>query len=144
LKFNALINPIYAQYGFEPLITMTSITPRALCSVMTVAFDKDIAKEAQNALNCYDALWKACAEAGYIPYRCGIRSMNKLAAGSEHYWDVVRQLKAAVDPKGIVAPGRYLPTETATPPQPPAPPIPADSMAQAALTVQGGSFVNSR
>jgi 4-cresol dehydrogenase (hydroxylating) len=135
LKFNALINPVYEQFGFEPLLTMTSITPRALCCVMTVAFDKDKPAEAERALKCYDALWERCMSAGYVPYRCGIRSMKKLATGSEHYWDVVREIKSALDPQGIIAPSRYLPE--AAPPLA-APPIAA---ARATSAQRLGAFV---
>ncbi len=108
------VEPIYAAFGFETLLTMTTITARALCSVLTVAYDKEDPEEGQRALQCYDALWKTCMDAGYVPYRCGIRSMNKLDAGSQHYWDAVRNLKVALDPQGIIAPGRYLPRSNST------------------------------
>ena len=116
--FNALIEPIYEKFKFEALVTMTSITSRALCCVLTVAFDKENPEECRRALDCYDALWEACMEAGYVPYRCGIRSMNKLAAGSQTYWDVVRNIKTALDPHGIMAPGRYLPSIDRPMPEP--------------------------
>jgi 4-cresol dehydrogenase (hydroxylating) len=109
LELESIIAPIYEKYGFEPLTTMTSITPRALCCVMTIAYDKSIPAECKRASACYDALFEACMQRGFVPYRCGLNSMQKLDRHSQGYWAVVQQLKTALDPKNIIAPGRYLP-----------------------------------
>jgi 4-cresol dehydrogenase (hydroxylating) len=44
---------------------------------------------------------------GYIPYRLGIQSMAGLVGGDDVFWDVVQKLKQALDPRGILSPGRY-------------------------------------
>ena len=109
LELESLIAPIYEKFGFEPLTTMTSITPRALCCVMTIAYDKSDPAECRRATDCYNALFEACMQRGFVPYRCGLNSMQKLDAHSQGYWAVVQQIKAALDPQNIIAPGRYLP-----------------------------------
>jgi 4-cresol dehydrogenase (hydroxylating) len=47
--------------------------------------------------------------AGYIPYRVGNHSMGDLDLGGDTYWNTVARIKAALDPEGVIAPGRYEP-----------------------------------
>ncbi|MCO5165127.1 MAG: FAD-binding oxidoreductase [Planctomycetes bacterium] len=104
-----IAGPIYLEHGFEPLVTFTLITPRALCCVTNVAFDRREPEEAARAAACYDALVEALMARGFIPYRTGPLGFGKLARGSSVFWDVARQLKDALDPAGIMSPGRYDP-----------------------------------
>jgi 4-cresol dehydrogenase (hydroxylating) len=104
-----IVTPIYEAHGFEALVTFTMITPRALCCVTNVSFDRREADEAARATACYDALVLALMDKGYIPYRTGPRGFPKLARGSSVFWDVAKELKAALDPQGIMSPGRYDP-----------------------------------
>jgi 4-cresol dehydrogenase (hydroxylating) flavoprotein subunit len=107
LELLHLVEPIFEQHGFEPLITMTSITPRALCCVMTVAYDKDSAREAAAAEACYTHLFEVVMQAGLVPYRAGIQSMAGLTADADTFWDVVAAVKQTLDPSGVLAPRRY-------------------------------------
>jgi 4-cresol dehydrogenase (hydroxylating) len=52
-------------------------------------------------------LFDTLVGAGYIPYRVGLQSMAALDNGDDAYWRMVGRLKAALDPGGIIAPGRY-------------------------------------
>jgi 4-cresol dehydrogenase (hydroxylating) len=108
-----IVTPIYEAHGFEALVTFTMITPRALCCVTNVSFDRREADEAARATACYDALVLALMDRGYIPYRTGPRGFPKLARGSSVFWDVAKQLKGALDPQGIMSPGRYDPLHRA-------------------------------
>ena len=107
LEVLAIVEPIYARFGFEALITFTMITERAMCCVTNLAFDTRVAEEAARAQACYEALVPALMQAGYQPYRTGPHGYKKLAAGSTVFWEVVRELKATLDPGGIISPGRY-------------------------------------
>jgi 4-cresol dehydrogenase (hydroxylating) len=46
-------------------------------------------------------------EKGYIPYRLGIRSVKLLPEAGDDYEKMLGALKKALDPNGILAPGRY-------------------------------------
>ncbi len=109
--FLALIEPVYEAHGFDCLVTLSTVTDRALGAVMTVAYDRDDSAETERAARCYEALWAAIMDAGYVPYRVGIQSMGDLDRGSEGYWDTVAAVRHALDPRGIIAPGRYSPAE---------------------------------
>jgi 4-cresol dehydrogenase (hydroxylating) len=108
-----IIDRVYAGHGFEPLVTVNLVTGRAACLVLTVCYDKTNPEETARAGRCAAALTDEAAAAGYHPYRCGTWAMNKLAAGSDTYWDVVAAVKGALDPHGILAPGRYAPGRSA-------------------------------
>jgi 4-cresol dehydrogenase (hydroxylating) len=45
--------------------------------------------------------------AGFPPYRVAIDQMERLVAFDPAFFDLVAKLKTALDPNGIIAPGRY-------------------------------------
>jgi 4-cresol dehydrogenase (hydroxylating) len=61
--------PIFAKFGFDFLITMTALTERALCAVMSVNYDKRDADETRQAASCARELRSALSSQGYQPYR---------------------------------------------------------------------------
>lgn len=65
----AIVEPIFAHYHFDPLITMTAITDRALCCVTSVNYNKEVPSESERAKQCAAALHEALGVAGYYPYR---------------------------------------------------------------------------
>jgi 4-cresol dehydrogenase (hydroxylating) len=105
------ICPLLQRFGFEPLITVSLITERAMVAVTTIAYDRSSPEETQRAAQCYAHLFQEVMRAGYIPYRSSIASMPHLAQGSEVFWDVVHGLKQVLDPDRIIARGRYDPQQ---------------------------------
>jgi 4-cresol dehydrogenase (hydroxylating) len=105
----ARLTRIYEKHAFEPLITFTMLTERSLCCVTNVAFDRREVDEAARAKACYEELTDDMMHAGYIPYRAAQAGSAKLAEGSTTFWDVVADLKHAIDPQGVISPGRYQP-----------------------------------
>lgn len=104
-----LVEPLFAEHGFDFFVTFSTVNERSLAGVMTIAYDKDDPAERQRAEACYRACFRALMQAGFVPYRVGIQSMPELAEGSEGFWPLVARLRAALDPDGIIAPGRYEP-----------------------------------
>ena len=102
-------DPIFAQYGFELLATFTMITERAMIAILNIVFDKAEPDETARARRCYDALADALVAAGYIPYRVGLHGMSKIRWEGDVFWEVASQIKKALDPKDIIARGRYVP-----------------------------------
>jgi len=97
---------ILLTHGFEPMLSVTFITERALICVVSITYDREIAGEDDRARSCYEELQSTFDEAGYQPYRLGIQSM-KLAGGSGAYTRLLDTIRNSVDPGGILAPGRY-------------------------------------
>ena len=109
MALHALVAPIFSRHGFDLFMTVSLINERSLCAVLTVAFDRDDTAETVRARACHRALFDAVMEAGYIPYRMGIESMAALDPHGDVFWKVAARIKAALDPKGLIAPGRYEP-----------------------------------
>ena len=111
LQVHALAEPLFASHGFDLFETFSMINERTLGAVLTVCFDRDDAAETARAQRCYQEAFARLMQAGYIPYRVGAQSMAALDNGHDTYWSAVARIKAALDPQGIIAPGRYQPRQ---------------------------------
>lgn len=120
LHFVALARDGTIGHGFNPLITLTSLSDRAFDGTVPIVFRH--ADETARAHACYAALLAAGQQAGLLPYRLTIESMRALAddPGSV-FWQLVGRLKSAIDPQNIMAPGRYAPLPPVTAPKENAP-----------------------
>jgi 4-cresol dehydrogenase (hydroxylating) len=94
------------RHGFEPMLSMTLITERALTCVISISYDRDVPGEDERAMRCYRELLPALNAAGYYSYRLGIQSSDEMH-GDSSYTTLLRTLKDALDPNDIIAPGRY-------------------------------------
>lgn len=98
---------VFKRHGFAPYMTLNSASPASLEAVINVLFRRGDAQHAARAHRCAEELISAFSRAGYLLYRAGIQSMPGVAQPGSAYWDAARRLKAALDPNGIIAPGRY-------------------------------------
>ena len=100
---------ILLEYGFEPSISMTLITERAVACVISICYDRREPGQDDQAMACYRRLQRELTERGYYSYRLGIQAMSEMN-GPDGYGALVRAIKDAIDPNGVLAPGRYQPT----------------------------------
>ena len=103
-----IANDILLECGFEPSISMTLITERAVACVISICYDRREAGQDDQAMACYHRLRQELTERGYYSYRLGIQAMSEMS-GPDGYADLVWAIKNAVDPNGVLAPGRYQP-----------------------------------
>ena len=106
-----LVERICIEHGIEPLITLTSISPRCFDSTIPILFNRDDPDEALRADACYRALFEMGRVEGFLPYRMGVQHMDLVTANDSNFWRLVTTIKQAVDPESIIAPGRYCPRE---------------------------------
>jgi 4-cresol dehydrogenase (hydroxylating) len=106
-----LVENICIEHGIEPLITLTSISPRCFDSTVPILFNRDDPAEAERADACYRALFEMGRGEGFLPYRMGVQYMDLVTVTDSVFWRLVAKIKQAVDPGGIIAPGRYSPRE---------------------------------
>jgi 4-cresol dehydrogenase (hydroxylating) flavoprotein subunit len=109
LAVHALAEPVFRRHGFDLFATFSMINERALGGVLTIAYDKEDPDEVLRAKACYREVLQRTMDAGYIPYRVGNHSMGALDPEGDVYWRTVARIKAALDPLGIISPGRYEP-----------------------------------
>jgi 4-cresol dehydrogenase (hydroxylating) flavoprotein subunit len=76
-------------------------------ALITIHFRKDEPDQIRRAEAAEAKLWDNMIEAGFMPYRAAINQMERLVALRPTFFESVRQLKRALDPNNIIAPGRY-------------------------------------
>jgi 4-cresol dehydrogenase (hydroxylating) len=101
---------VLLAHAFEPMISLTLLTERTIGCVISISYDREVEGEDEKALECHGQLLKELKAEGYFPYRLGIQSMNQMR-GFNGYNQALQRVKHALDPKGIISPGRYDPTE---------------------------------
>ncbi|MBF6570437.1 MAG: FAD-binding oxidoreductase [Candidatus Binataceae bacterium] len=97
---------ILARYGFE-FITEYVCTGRVSRALHPLIFNRQDPDEARRAAECYRALMQAYAEAGYPISRAPIEVQEEAMARLQVTPEVCRDLKRALDPNGVIAPGKY-------------------------------------
>ncbi|RYZ37564.1 MAG: hypothetical protein EOO71_27490 [Myxococcaceae bacterium] len=71
-----------------------------------LAYDRDGRGEDARAQACYRALSQELAQAGYFLTRAGLQAQEASPPVRDASSELVRKLRAALDPRGILAPGR--------------------------------------
>jgi 4-cresol dehydrogenase (hydroxylating) len=94
--------------GFEPLLTCHCLSPRAVHVVGALVYDREVAGADEQARSCHEEIGKRLVDQGYYPSRLDIQSMSHLPPASDDYDTVLAGLRAAIDPRNVLAPGRYI------------------------------------
>ena len=94
------------DHGFEPLISVSLITERSTTTTISLTYDRAVPGEDARAMTCYRKTIEKLMTSGYPPYRLNTAAMD-FAHLTGAYGDAVRAVKQALDPAGILAPGRY-------------------------------------
>lgn len=108
-KATELASDVLLAHGFEPQISLSLATERAITCVISISYDRAIAGEDERARRCYGVLTEQLLASGYPPYRLNVGSMEYVAPENDGYVRALRSLKRALDPRGILSPGRYEP-----------------------------------
>lgn len=103
----SLTEEVFSAYGFTPYITLNTITSRSFGCVINLSFDREDSGESERAQQCADELLKRLINKGYYPYRVNVGQMNMVVNKDDSFWQVADSLKKALDPAGILSPGKY-------------------------------------
>ncbi|HWC95105.1 MAG TPA: FAD-binding oxidoreductase [Candidatus Sulfopaludibacter sp.] len=106
-RLTGIATDLVLKHGFEPAISLTVITERALACIISLAWDRAQEGEDQRAMACYRSLLDACANQGYHSYRLSVGSMDAMGQTGT-YFNLLQKLKSTVDPGDILSPGRYI------------------------------------
>jgi 4-cresol dehydrogenase (hydroxylating) len=100
-----IVRDIGARFGLDVKLSLFG-DARALT---TIHFRSDVPEQVARAEQVEAAIWDEMVAAGYLPYRASIDQMDRLSALRPAFFALVGRLKAALDPNGIISPGRYGP-----------------------------------
>ncbi len=81
--------------------------PRLARALHVIVFNRQDPEECQRVMRCYRALLHAYAEAGYPVSRAPLDFQEEAMARLETFPGVCADIKHALDPNAILAPGRY-------------------------------------
>jgi hypothetical protein len=108
-RYREIMGEVLARHGFDPLLAVTSRSPRVLSATIPLLFDPADAGEVARAKRCYRDLVESGLRQGWPPYRLGIDYMDLIGtkAGSA-LGELHQRLKTALDPNNVISPGRYV------------------------------------
>lgn len=103
-----LAERICTKYGFELNIGFLFISARTLDITGAICYDREVKGEDQRAMKCHDEIMRSMHKLGYSPYRLGIQSMDLIMNQLPSTRTVLKQIKKALDPAQVLAPGHYI------------------------------------
>lgn len=103
-----IIKATVKKYCFEPAVSLQCTTERCINIIASFCWDREMSGEDEMAEKCYFEATSLLNEKGYFSYRGNTLGMNKPVADNNTYDTFVESLKRAIDPDGILSPGRYV------------------------------------
>lgn len=97
------------EFGHELQITVNIETNNSAVAISNLVFDRHDAAAVARARDCAAALYALVLAEGLEVYRARTDMLPHLPERDPAYWEQMARLKAALDPAGILAPGRYVP-----------------------------------
>jgi 4-cresol dehydrogenase (hydroxylating) len=106
LEQQELSRGILEKYGFEYTVEFVC-GPRAARALHIIVYNRSDDSERQRMADCYDALVAAYDAAGYPIGRTPTDWHEKGLRRLPEFQSFLGQLKNAIDPKGVISPGKY-------------------------------------
>jgi 4-cresol dehydrogenase (hydroxylating) len=102
-----LVEPIFTAFDFNMSACLTMMNQRTMFLLLGIFFDQENVDERARAAHLYRKLYTTVAEHGYQHYRGGIPAWAANDNSDNSAKTLLGALKRALDPAGILAPGRY-------------------------------------
>ncbi|MBO1902700.1 FAD-binding oxidoreductase [Leucobacter weissii] len=101
----------FERNGIDHTADLIVVNERSLCSVAGITFDVDDAAATAEAYRVMQELVREAGRIGYGEYRAHLHFMDlaqeQFGYGDHAYRRFVEKIKDAVDPQGILSPGRH-------------------------------------
>ena len=106
-KATQILDSIEADFGIIPASTLNPLNDLYLESVINIYFDRTMPEAIELAHKANKEMIRRFDEAGFRFYRFDVKTMHDYMDPQNPHWKLVSRLKAALDPNGILSPGRY-------------------------------------
>jgi 4-cresol dehydrogenase (hydroxylating) len=107
-RLSSIVERTLLSHGFEPMISITLLTERAIACVVSITYDRAEPGEDEKAMHCYRELQSGLELEGYFSYRLATPALPESSPATT-YGKFLRNIRGALDPNDILAPGRYVP-----------------------------------
>jgi len=101
------VKQVCAGNQFETAVSLIQLNPRTFLVLVPLFFGKKNSEEAERAQRTYDQLCELLKTHHYQQYRCTTPQMESLLECNPSYQHLMKQIKQALDPNQVIAPGRY-------------------------------------
>lgn len=102
-----LAKGIFARHEFDFFVEVIVESPRAVILLMGIFYERNDSRDIERASAWYKEIRNQFLQNGYPPYRVTTMSMPDSLKGNPVANDFLESIKSAVDPKNLIAPGRY-------------------------------------
>jgi 4-cresol dehydrogenase (hydroxylating) len=106
-KLMNLVKPLYKKHEFEFFLEIIIESPRSVISLFGLFYDKKSPDESRRAMALYKDIRDVAYKHGYPPYRASVESTQTALDCNPLLKSLITDLKTALDPNNILAPGRY-------------------------------------
>jgi len=107
LKVIEFSRSISDKHGFDYFLEIIVESPRTVIFLLGVLYDRQDEKETNRARAWYEETQRALLQNGYPSYRTTTMSMPHSLDNDQVSKDFFNTIKKAIDPRNIIAPGRY-------------------------------------
>lgn len=104
--YSDMVLRICAKHGFDAPVTFSTLSVSAFDSTVPLIFTPDSEGTAR-AFRCLRALIEEGRALGFHPYRFHSALMAEATTGADDFWRLADRVRSAIDPTGLIAPGRY-------------------------------------
>jgi 4-cresol dehydrogenase (hydroxylating) len=102
-----MVRSLYVKHGFDFTTALMVGNPRTVIALMSVFYDKNDPDESKRAAALYYEMGDVTQKAGYQQYRTSTMYMDRIFSNAPEFLSFCQKLKKAIDPQGIIAPGKY-------------------------------------
>jgi 4-cresol dehydrogenase (hydroxylating) len=99
--------PLYEKYEFDFFVELIIESPRSIISLFGIFLDLQKEEEKKRATKLYETIRDTAYAKGYPPYRASMASTHLAFDSNPALGSVVQDIKNALDPQNILAPGKY-------------------------------------
>lgn len=102
-----ILDSIDRDFGIVPATTLNPMDDLCLEAVINIYFDREDAEAVERAHRANNEMIRRFYGQGFRFYRFDVQAMAQFLDPANPHWQLVSRLKNALDPDGLLSPGRY-------------------------------------